>query len=107
METDSFSAICALRMRVNMSATGSVMLISLSLPACLGHAWHFAAHGNLARLVAAQTGLAEHTAGTPGQCAAIALTGRTGVAGQLLEFQTRIHALFIRQLDVVDHSKKF
>ena len=48
ISTAPFCAICALRIRVSMSAIGSVMLIALSLPTGLGHARHFAAHGHFA-----------------------------------------------------------
>src|SRR5688572_27415565 len=89
--------IWALRMRISMSAIGSLMLIDLSLPsslpsslpaslpACLDHAGHLALQGEVAQLVAAEAELAVHAARPAGQCAAVAQSHRRGVARQLLQ----------------------
>src|SRR5580692_1978178 len=91
--TEVFSAVCALRMRVSISAIGSVMLIGSLLPACLGQAGNFAAHRNVAQLVAAQAEFAVRAARTPGQLASVAQPRRAGIARQLLQLVARRHAL--------------
>src|SRR3990172_8005828 len=97
--TDSFSASCALRMRVSISAIGSLMLmLCLLSPAGFGHAGNFAAHGDLAQLVAPQAKLAVHAARAPRQLAAVAHPRRAGVARQLLQLHARCHALVLRCL---------
>ena len=62
MRTSSCIATLALRIRVSMSAMGSVMVISASLPspAGLGHARDLAGMGELAQADAAETELAVH-----------------------------------------------
>src|SRR5512138_2176192 len=95
--TVSFSTRWALRIRVNMSATGSLMLIffGLRLPARLREAGDLAAHREFAQLVATQTELAEHPARAAGDGAPVALARRAGVARQLLERQAGLVALFL------------
>src|SRR5215472_16192941 len=93
MWTVAFSASCALRMRVSMSAIGSVMLICDSLPARLDDARDLAAHRDLAQLVAAEPELSEHAPWTPGQRAAIAQPGRARVARQRLQLAARRGAI--------------
>src|SRR5450432_3225500 len=91
INTEFFSTTCALRMRVNMSAIGSLMLILYtSLPARLGDARHVAAHRDFAQLVAPQTELAISAARAAGEFAAVAQPRRIGVARQLLKLQTRL-----------------
>src|SRR5215467_13424821 len=86
--TDVFSDACALRMRVSMSATGSLMLMhSLRLPAGLDDARNLAAQRDVAQLVARQTELAEHAARAAGEGTAVAQPDRTRVAWQLLQPQ--------------------
>src|SRR3954453_11983244 len=65
MRTSSCIATLALRMRVSMSAMGSVMVMSSSLPspAGLGHARQLAGVGELAQAHAAETELAVDGAG--------------------------------------------
>src|SRR5882672_5223691 len=105
--TEVFSASCAFRIRVSMSAMGSLMLIqSLLLPACLGHAGNLATHGDLAQLAAAQTELAEHPARTPRQRAAIAQPHRAGVARKLLKLLARLRAVLVRNPAVVDDCEQ-
>src|SRR4051812_17394687 len=65
----SCSALLALRMRVSMSATGSVS-ISLLLPGALGHARDDALIGELPQADPAEPELAEHGARAPAAVAA-------------------------------------
>jgi len=78
------------------------MLIFDPLPACLGHARNFTTEGNFPQFVTTQTEFTENTTRTTGLLAAITLTTRTGVTRQLLQLETRGHALLVRQLGVVD-----
>src|SRR5215207_2634137 len=71
-KTLTFSVACALRMRVSMSAMGSLMLICGLLPARLDHAGDLAAHRDLADLVAREAELAEGAARAAGHGAAVA-----------------------------------
>src|SRR5690349_10910201 len=110
--TVGFSTICALRMRVSISAMGSLMLIRNSpdrscaprSPAGLDHAGDVTLEGKLTDLVARQAELAEGSAGAARQPAAIALAGRVGVAGQLLKLETGGIALFLGLLRVVGRA---
>src|ERR1041385_5651368 len=65
----SCSALLALRMRVSMSATGSVSISSL-LPGALGHARDHALVGELPQADAAEPELLEHGARPPAAIAA-------------------------------------
>src|SRR5918994_1747225 len=67
MRTSSCIATLALRMRVSMSAIGSVMVMSRRLPspAGLGHARELAGMGELAQADPAQAELAEHGMRSP------------------------------------------
>src|SRR4249920_3360062 len=86
--TDVFSEACALRMRVSMSAIGSLMLMHPSLlPARLDDAGDLAAQGNVTQLVAPQAEFAERAARPAGEGATIAQPYRAGVAWQLLKPQ--------------------
>src|SRR5687767_3866180 len=77
--------IWALRMRTSMSATGSLMLIDISLPARLDHAGHLALEREVAQLVASESELLVYAARPAGQRAAVAQAHRRGVARQLLQ----------------------
>src|SRR5262245_45726103 len=87
--TSVCATICALRMRVSMSETGSCMLIVVSLPAGLDHAGHFALEREVAQLVAAEAELAVHAARPAGEGAAVAQAHRGSVARQLLQLVAR------------------
>src|SRR4030095_4758572 len=87
--TSIFPIICALRMRVSMSATGSVIPMRASLPARLDDARHFAAHRELTQLGSAQAELAIPAAWPPGGRAAVAQPHRGGLARQLLQLCAR------------------
>src|SRR5438105_11408610 len=65
----SCSALLALRMRVSMSATGSVSMFSL-LPRALRHAGDHALVGELPEADPAETELAEHGTRAPAAVAA-------------------------------------
>src|SRR5512142_1974736 len=88
--TDSFSASCALRMRVSISAIGSLMLmLCLLSPAGFGHAGDFTAHGDVAQLVSPQAELAVDPARAAGQLAAVTHPRRARVARQPLQLHAR------------------
>src|SRR5215475_13080468 len=93
--TDVFSEACALRMRVSMSAMGSLMLMhNLLLPARLGEPWNLATHGDIAQLVAREAEFAEHAARPSRDRAAIAQPHRARVPRQLLQPKPRFVAIF-------------
>src|SRR5258705_7688032 len=94
-------------MRVSISAMGSLMLIqSLLLPACFGHAGNLTTHGDFAQLVAPEAELAEYPARTTGQCAAIAQPDRAGITRQLAQLVARLRALFVGRLAVIDDREQ-
>src|SRR5438067_2444321 len=66
----SCSALLALRMRVSMSATGSVSTVFFLLPGALGHAGDHALVGELAQADTAEPELLEHGARTAAAIAA-------------------------------------
>src|SRR6266850_1556234 len=66
----SCSALLALRMRVSMSATGSVSISAFLLPGALGHARDDALVGELAQADAAEPELLEHGTRTAAAVAA-------------------------------------
>src|SRR5689334_12169100 len=70
MRTSSCIATLALRMRVSMSAMGSVIMSSHSSPAGLGHAGDLAGVDEFAQAHAAQAELAEHRTGATAAAAA-------------------------------------
>src|SRR5476649_767211 len=105
--TDSFSASCALRMRVSISAIGSLMLmLGLLSPAGFGHAGNLATHGNFAQLVAPQAELAVHAAWAASQLAAVPDPRRGRVPRQLLQLHARRHPLVFGLLEVVDDGEQ-
>src|SRR5438270_5994664 len=95
MATSASSRICALRMRVSMSAMGSLMLMQSPLPAGLDDAGDLAAHREFAQLVAAEAELAEHPTRTARDRAAVAHAGRVRVARQLLNLLARGEAVLV------------
>src|SRR5215208_4144811 len=90
IDTSVCPTIWALRMRTSMSAIGSLILIQVSLPACLDHARHLAAQCEIAQLISPQAELAVHPARPAGQRAAVAQAHRRGVARQLLQLAARL-----------------
>src|SRR5690242_4580391 len=106
MPTSTCPTIWALRMRVSMSAIGSVMLIALSSPARFDDARHFAAHRELTQLVAREAEFLVHAARTAGQRAAVAQPDRRGVARQLLQLDARRFLVLVGCLDVVQHLEE-
>src|SRR3954470_3488627 len=72
----SCSALLALRMRVSMSATGSVSILSLLLPRALGHAGNDALVGELPQADAAEPELLVDGARPPAAVAAAVLARR-------------------------------
>src|SRR5208282_6772116 len=98
-----------------MSAIGSVMLmchltcleLALSfmdrtcrLPARLDHAGNFPAHRDVAQLVAAEAELAENTAWTTRELAAVAQPRRARIARELLQPAPCRQPFLIGNLDV-------
>src|SRR6185503_6695753 len=106
MLTSTCPTIWALRMRVNMSAIGSLMLIADSLPARLDHAGDLAAHRQLAQLDAAEAEFLVDAARAPGERTAVAQPHRRRVARQPLQLGARRIAVLVRRLDVVDHLEQ-
>src|SRR3982750_343897 len=104
--TLTFSVACALRMRVNMSAMGSLMLISCLLPARLDHSGNLAAHGDLADLVPREAELAESAAGAARHGAAVAKPHRRGVARQRLQLRARLLLGVVRGLRILDDGEE-
>src|ERR1700760_3535254 len=87
--------ICAFRIRVSMSAMGSVRDIQvLSLPARLDHAGHLPEIAELAQRDTAELQLAIVTARTAGQLAAVANAARRRIARQGRELQLGGEAVF-------------
>src|SRR5712691_2917086 len=72
------------------------------LPARLDQARDLPAQRDLAQLVAPKPELAEHSARTAGQAAAVAQPHGRGVPGQLLLLLARLLAVFVRAPGVVD-----
>src|SRR3954454_23276655 len=99
--TLTFSVACALRMRVSMSAMGSLMLISCLLPARLDHSGDLAAHRDLADLVAREAELAERAARAARHRTAVAQAHGRGVAGQRLQLRARLVAGVVGRLRVL------
>src|SRR5476649_1618422 len=104
--TLTFSVACALRMRVNMSAMGSLMLIYALLPARLDHSRDLATHGDLADLVAPQTELAERAARAAGHGAAVAQPHGRGIARQRLQLGARFFLGVVGRLGILDDRQK-
>src|SRR6187399_1323718 len=104
--TLTFSVACALRMRVSMSAMGSLMLIVRLLPARLDHAGDLAAHRDLADLVAREAELAERAARAAGDGAAIAQAHGRRIARQGLQLRARFVASLVGGLRVLDDREQ-
>src|SRR4026209_627036 len=101
MTTLTVSVACALRMRVSMSAMGSLMLIWGLLPARLDHAGDLAAHRDLADLAARGAELAEGAARRGGHGAAVAKAHRGHVARHRLDLGARLVAGVVGRLRVL------
>src|SRR5262252_8370387 len=86
MTTRSCSALLALRMRVSMSATGSVSICSL-LPGTLGHARDRALMRELAQADPAEAELAENGARTAAPPAPRVVAHREPLRARLLDPQ--------------------
>src|SRR5690349_8470374 len=104
--TLTFSVACALRMRVSMSAMGSLMLISCLLPARLDHSGDLAAHRDLADLVAREAELAERAARAAGHGAAVAKPHGRGVARQRLQLRARLLPGVVGRLGILDDGEE-
>src|SRR6185503_14268535 len=104
--TLTFSVACALRMRVSMSAMGSLMLICQLLPARLDHAGDLAAHRDLADLVAREAELAERAARASRDRAAVAQSHGGSVAGHRLDLRACLVASLVGGLRVLDDREE-
>src|SRR3989338_9017319 len=102
MRTLSFSAWRLLRMRVSMSAIGSVIIVKYLLPARLEHAGHFALHHEFAQLAAPQPEFFVHTARAPGQGAARTLARARRIPRHFLKRDHCLVALLLGEPDVLD-----
>src|SRR5690554_6443845 len=88
--TSAFFAIWALRIRVNISARVSCMLMLLSLrysclPAGLNQTWHITAHRCFTQFITTQTELAINAVRTTGDTATVTLTNTGRVAWKFLQ----------------------
>src|SRR5688572_8728411 len=104
--TLTFSVACALRMRVSMSAMGSLMLMCGLLPARLDHPGDLAAHGDLPELVAREPELAERAARAARDGAAVAQAHRGRVAGHRLQLGARLVAGVVGRLGVAQDREE-
>src|ERR1700694_2794063 len=104
--TLTFSVACALRMRVSMSAMGSLMLIFVLLPARLDHSGNFAAHRDLTDLVAPETELAEGAARPAGDRAAVAQPHGGSVARQRLQLGSRLVLGLVGGFRILQHGEE-
>src|SRR6185437_11555444 len=95
----SCSALLALRMRVSMSAIGSVSTVSL-LPARLRHAGNRALVRQLAQADPAQAELAEDRAGTAAPVAARVVAHLELLGSPLLDDERRLRHLLIPPVDI-------
>src|SRR5437764_15294727 len=77
--TSLLPAVWPLRMRVNRSAMGSVMLMRRPSPARLGETGNLTTTGDLAHLHPRQAELALHAARAAGDGATVALPRGTGI----------------------------
>src|SRR2546427_11843092 len=108
MPTAVFPTIWALRMRVSISAMGSVMLIagSLLLPARLDQSRDLPAQRDFAQLVAPQSELAKDPARPACQPATIAQAHGRCVPRELLELLARLLAVLVGAPRVVDDREQ-
>src|ERR1700752_1733046 len=100
--TSLLPAVWPLRMRVNRSAIGSVMLMRRPSPARLGEPGNLTTTGDLADLHPREAELAVHAARAAGNGAAVTLPRRTGIARLRLQLHLRSHALFGGALGAAD-----
>src|SRR4051812_26987929 len=98
--------IWALRIRVSMSETGSVMLIVAPLPARLDDAGHLALEREIAQLVAPESELAVHPARPAGERAAIAQAHRRRIARHFLQLVASHFLGFVGGAAVVQHLEE-
>src|ERR1700730_3436305 len=96
--TSLLPAVWPLRMRVNRSAMGSVMLMRRPSPARLGETGNLTAAGDLAELHPREAELAVHAARAPGNGAPVALPRGTRIPRLRLQLRLRSDALFGRTL---------
>src|SRR3954454_9838964 len=89
-----------LRMRVSMSASGSLIVIGLLLPARLQHAGDLPGRGERAQCDARHLEFAVNRARPPGQLAAVADPCRGAVARQFGQFQLSREPLLRRRVTV-------
>src|SRR5262245_1283526 len=101
MSVVCFSERWALRIRVSMSAIGSVIGMGTPLPARLDQAGATTVKRDQPQLAARNPELAVDAARAPGERAAVPQPHRRGIARQLLQLFARGEALFGRQLRVV------
>src|SRR5579863_10119077 len=92
--TSGLPAVWPLRMRVNRSAMGSVMLMRRSSPARLRQSRNLPAARDFADLHPREPELAVHAARTPGDGAAVAVAHLGGIARLRLQLRLRRLALF-------------
>src|SRR5512141_180263 len=104
--TLGFSVACALRMRVSMSAMGSLMLMISLLPARLDHAGDLATDRDLADLVAPEAELAESAARAARDGAAVAQPHGGRVAGERLQLRPRLVARVVGRLRILDDREE-
>src|SRR3989442_484846 len=100
--TSLLPAVGPLRMRVNRSAMGSVMLMRRPSPARLSETGNLATAGDLADLHPREAELAVHAARAAGNAATLALPRRTRIARLRLQLRLRRHALLGRALGAAD-----
>src|SRR6266480_6157179 len=100
--TSLLPAVWPLRMRVNRSAMGSVMLMRRPSPARLGETGNLTTTGDLADLHPREAELAVHAARAAGDGATVALARRTRITRLRLQLRLRRHALLGRALGAAD-----
>src|ERR1700730_3984016 len=100
--TSLLPAVWPLRMRVNRSEMGSVLVMRRPSPARLGEAGNLTAAGDLAELHPREAELAVHAARAAGDGATVALPRCTRVPRLRLQLRLRSHALLGRALGAAD-----
>src|SRR5210317_1817429 len=97
IDTATLRAFCPLRMRVSISAIGSVILMfCLRLPTGFCQAGNFAIHGGFTQLVSTQAELAIHTVWATRNCTTCSLAYRAAVTRQLVELRLCNSTFFVR-----------
>src|SRR5256885_1577379 len=100
--TSLLPAVWPLRMRVNRSAMGSVMLMRRPSPARLGETGNLTTTGDLADLHPREAELPVHAARGAGDGATVALPRGTGIARLRLQLRLCGHALLGRAVGAAD-----